>query len=612
MRSGVATRRAAAAGLLALVLGSCSSLPDEGPVNAATITDPSTTSAPFDFNPPGPRPGATPQQVVAGFLNALQATPVTTQVAEQFLSARAVAGWRPARRTVVYGSERVVPVERDPARGASQAGRAQVVLELTGTDVLDASGRWLASESDPGPEQLAFRLRREKGQWRLTNPPDAIVIPQTHFGSRYRQYSLYFFDPTGTTLVPEPVYLPWGVQAPTQLVSGLLAGPRVDGSPRGASRGGSAGSSTAPTVVQTFLPPGTRLGVGVPVVRGVAEVPLSDEVSGLDAEELDLALAQLAWTLRQVVDVRRLRVTVDGQPADLPDGAQDASVSGWDAYGPGVNSASIDVFGLRDGEIRQVLEEEEITAATLGAVEDELGRPRSLGVDMSGQRFALVAEDGGQVGVLTRAEGADAAQLHATSSPLRPMWDHAGTLWVVDRTSAGASVKVRRSGMLTALRAPGLTGTRLLATSLSRDGSRLAALRRTAAGAQVVVARVVRSARGTPVRLTRARPVSTGVTLTRPVSLGWRDPTTLAVLTRPASGVGRVVLLPVDGATSLPAPPRRVDDFPGAVRSLVASPGGPAALLLLDSEGHLHGLDPQGSWDLDVLEPGLRAPTFVG
>ena len=599
--------------LLSTLLAACTTLPSEGPVTAATDAEPGSTSAPFDFNPPGPRPGASPEEVVLGFLNALQATPATTQVAEEFLTGRAVTAWRPGRRTVVYDSEQLVsPAEEDTDGGGSaRSRRTSVVLELTGTDVLDASGRWLREESGTGPERLVLRLRREGGEWRLANPPDGVVVPETHFASRYRQYALYYFDPTATALVPEPVYLPWGVQAPTQLLAGLLDGPPAAGV--GPGRDGTPGRSDgAPAVARTYLPPGTRLGVGVPVVEGVADVPLSDEVLELDRDDLDLAMAQIAWTLRQVTDVERLRVTVDGTPLELPDGGQEASVSGWDAYSPVVTSASTDVFGLRGAEVRQVLAEEEITAATLGAVIEELGRPRSLGVDMSGQQFALVAGNGAHVGVVARAEGSTEARLLRTSDPLRPMWDHAGLLWVVDRTASGAAVLVRRGGDLTEVAAPGLTGRQVVAAALSRDGSRLAALRRAPGGADVVVARVLRSDRGVPVRLTQATRVSGGLTLTRPVSLGWRDPVSLAVLTRPARRLGRVVLLPADGATTLPAPRRRIDDFPGAVRSVVASPGGPTALLLWDAQRRVHALEPEGSWDLDVFQQGLRAPTFVG
>ncbi len=176
--------------LLLVLLGGCSSLPDEGPVTAAASTGPTTTSAPFDFNPPGPRPDASPVEVVTGFLNALQATPVTTQVAAQFLTDRAVTGWRPARRTVVYGSEHVVPVTRDPAEGRPAGPRARVELRLRDVDVLDATGRWQSAASRSGSRRLTLRLHRERGEWRVANPPDAVVVPQSHFASRYRQYSL--------------------------------------------------------------------------------------------------------------------------------------------------------------------------------------------------------------------------------------------------------------------------------------------------------------------------------------------------------------------------------------------------------------------------------------
>ena len=98
-----------------------------------------------------------------------------------------------------------------------------------------------------------------------------MVIPQSHFQSRYREYSLYFLDPTGSVLVPEPVYLPWGVQAPTQLVSGLLAGPQLPGNPPREDEG-QGRTAQRPSVARTFLPAGTRVGVGVPVVDGVAAV----------------------------------------------------------------------------------------------------------------------------------------------------------------------------------------------------------------------------------------------------------------------------------------------------------------------------------------------------
>ena len=71
-----------------------------------------------------------------------------------------------------------------------------------------------------------------------------------------------------------------------------------------------------------YLPAGTRLGVSVPVrADGFAEVAAEPAVRELPPDQLERALAQLAWTLRQVGEVQRFQVTVDGTPVELPGGS---------------------------------------------------------------------------------------------------------------------------------------------------------------------------------------------------------------------------------------------------------------------------------------------------
>ena len=53
-------------------------------------------------------------------------------------------------------------------------------------------------------------MDREDGEWRIAKAPDALIVPRTWFAPRFRQVSLYFFDPTGQILVPEPVFVPSG------------------------------------------------------------------------------------------------------------------------------------------------------------------------------------------------------------------------------------------------------------------------------------------------------------------------------------------------------------------------------------------------------------------
>ncbi len=574
--------------LAALVLSGCASLPDRGQVQAGAAPAASGRPAPFDFNPPGPLPGASRTQVVIGFLRALQATPVSTRVATEFLASSATDDWHPDRATIVYGGQRTVAVTD------------HVTLALDGAFELDRTGRWAGEASSrPATERgrvMRLHLEREDGEWRITDPPDAMIIPRSHFEARYREYSLYFFDPTGSLLVPEPVYLPTGVQAPTLLMSGLLRGP---------ARG--------PSVERTYIPADTRLGVSVPVRGdGVAEVPLSQEIRDLGQDQLDLALAQISWTLRQVDGVQAMRLTVDAVPVDLPGGGDLAGVNGWTEFSPTVAAASTDLFGLREGSVVEVVGDQEVVMSPIA--DTAIGEPRSLGVSMLAQHYGVVSEGGTRAEVLTRSGAGEATDTIAGTDLLRPMWDRNDRMWLLDRTSGGTVVTTVLDGRTTVLPAPALDGVRVQAASLSRDGSRLvvAVPRGGQGGSRLVRLDVERRGSGVPVRLTSPLRLGTPDPLSTVVALGWRDPTTVAALTRPSRSTSQVVLVAIDGSSASVALEESVDLLFEAGVGLAASPGGRTALMVTTKDGSLHALNAQGRWDFDVAAPGLRAATFVG
>ena len=593
----------AGAVLVALAAAACSPLPESGPVEVGAAPAPSSSAAPFDFNPPGPVQGADRVEIVDGFLRALQATPVGTSVAEEFLTEDAAATWRPDRRTIVYRGNRVVP---------TAGGPADVAVLLDASFVLDAAGRWvdpdeMRTEGSSVPaglraqgldRTLRFRLTQQDDEWRVAALPDAMVIPESHFEARYREHYLPFFDATGSVLVPQLVYLPWGVQAPTLLVEGLLAGPSDEGR----------------AVERTFFPPSTRAGVGVPVRDdGVAEVPLSRHVTGLGGEQLELAMAQLAWTLGQLGEVSRFRVTVDGTPIELADGEDVVDVADYAEYAPWIASASTDLFGVRGDSVVQLVGESEIVAAVLPR---ELRRSRSLGVDLAGQRFALVPSSGDRVVVVARAaeEASRPVTAYRGTEVLRPMWDHTGRLWVVDRTDEGATVNVHHFGRSRPVPAPGLSDEDVVAAALSRDGTRLVAVLAGTGGRgdRLVVMRVVRQASGVPVRLTPPRRLATPQRLVGARDVGWRDPTTVAVLTRPTRTTSEVVLASADGSSGDVVLDAALDVLfePGV--ALAASPAPPTTLLVAERDGAVHALGVQGRWDLDAVPSGLRLPSYVG
>ena len=584
MRSVPLSRRAAAATvLLLLATTGCASLPTSGPVAEGATATPTSSAAPFDFNPSGPRPGASPDEIVDGFLSALQATPVSTQVAEEFLTTQAADVWQPELRTIVYGSRQI-----------SSAG-SSVELRIQDAFELDRRGRWLG-RWDEG--RLPFRVTEDGGEWRIEDPPDAMVVPRSHFESRYDTYSLYFLDPSGTVLVPERVYLPRGVQAPTQLVSGLLAGPV----PR------------AGLVERSYFPEGTKLDVGVPVgPDGVARVPLSEQVLDLDEEDLGLAAAQLGWTLGQLPDVEAFQITVDGNPVELPEGGAVVDVDAFGSLDPAVATASRDLFGLQGRKVVQVVGEEQVLATRIPKpVAASWGPARWLGVDMASQQFAMVGRQGSRVLVLGRTEERDVRSAYVGTDVLRPLWDHLGNLWLVDRTAEGSRVVVTHPGRDRVLQRWPLRGGAVRAAALSRDGSRLVVAQDEASGFRLRVFRVARDGSGRPVGLTRPIELTPTPGLRHPVRLGWRDPTTVAVMTRPTATTTRLVLVPADGATDLAGFEPPVDTLFDRGVSLAASPGGPMALNVAVRSGQIHALNAAGRWELDAVDAGIREPTFVG
>src|SRR5690348_5425738 len=185
----------------------CVNLPVSGPVQGGPSVA-GTDEPPYDYEPAGPWPKEPPVGIVTGFLVAMQASPQSTSVARQFLTGESRASWSPDAGTVIYGGQ----------PWYTGAGNGAVTVHLSDTARLDPRGRWLGAT--PGKGRLAFHLQLVKrdGQWRISNPPDVLFIPQTDFENRFRQFNLYFFDQSAQVLVPEPVYLPGGDQAPTLLV----------------------------------------------------------------------------------------------------------------------------------------------------------------------------------------------------------------------------------------------------------------------------------------------------------------------------------------------------------------------------------------------------------
>ena len=584
-------------GLALALLAACSQIPSEGPVRATGTSAPSPSAAPFDFNPPGPRRGAGPAEIVAGWLTALEATPVSTRAAKQFLTTRAADSWRPERRTLLYQGR---DVSADPVRDTST--RTSVALRLTSTYALDAGGRWDGPARDVEANGLRLGLVRERGEWRLSSVPDAMVVPLGYFQDHYARYALHFFDPSGRLLVPEPVYLPRGAQGATLLVDHLLEGPRQP------DRG----------VERTYFPRRTRLAVSVPIRSdGVAEVPLTDEVLELEGADLTRALAQLVWTLRQVPDITAVRVTAGGQLLRVPGAGPVLDVDSAASFSPFVSYAEDALFSLRDDEVQEVRPFAQPERTPLVRLPAAVPGSR-LGVSLQATLAALAGPDD-LVRTYPAGSGVDSpagSGAAATTAPsLRPLWDWSRRVWLVDPAGGRGAVRVSFEGRLTTLPLAGLPAGRLTAAALSRDGTRLvvALAPRGAVGARLFLTRVLRGSddSGTPVRLSRALPIATQTPLQRVLDLAWRDGTQVAVLTRASRTTSLVDVVSVDGQSESGALSEPADVLFARAVSLTSSPG-TRTLLVTTEQQRTYELTLQGRWVEDDALRGVARPVFVG
>jgi hypothetical protein len=372
-------------------------------------------------------------------------------------------------------------------------------------------------------------------------------------------------------------------------------------------------------VLRTYIPRGTEYVLSVPVSpEGVAEVALSEQVLRLAAEDRQMVLAQLGWTLRQVTGLEAIRVTVNGAPIDISGAVSPQEVASWAAYDPSVPGASQDLFGLREDRVVALRPGDEEVAGRFGTQEYAL---QDLGVSLSGDRLAAVTEDGTTLIMAPRVPpgqqppgpAATEVVLDDATDLLAPSWDVHNRTWLIDRTSSGAAVRVVHDGEVREIEAPGIAGEDVSSFVVSRDGTRLVAAVSEKSGDRLVVARVRRGQGGRVQGLNRAQDLPLargGVDEIR--DLAWRTPASLAVLTGPTPRTSQVLLALVDGSTASAAVDSTAEILRRRADHVAATPTTGAPVFLGTAEGDLYELSGDGQWVEAPVGGPLQAITFAG
>lgn len=291
-------------GLVALVSG-CAGIPSSSsPQAIGTVERPAPPSL------PKPTPDMDPDVLLREFLKATADPANRHLAARQFLTESASSAWDDAGSALLI--DRVVFVETRSTDRVSVSMRADILGSLSDLGVFETGEGALP---DPGPIELV----KTSGGWRIDRLPNGVFLDWQQFQATYKRYTLYFVDPTGTTVVPDPRYVAVSDpdQLATELVSKLIAGPRPE----------------MERSVRNLLDPPLKLRgpvtradggkTGVGRGYGGARIDL-ENLSASDPHSRQLLAAQLIWTLSRAGVAGPYVINVDGAPLD------DRFADGWE------------------------------------------------------------------------------------------------------------------------------------------------------------------------------------------------------------------------------------------------------------------------------------------
>ncbi|GLI26056.1 lipoprotein LpqB [Agromyces rhizosphaerae] len=505
-------RQAASVALLAvLVLAGCASIPTSGGVNAGQVATGEDTVE-VDVVASGPVAGSSPEQVVRGFVDAAASPRNNYQTARLFLTPDFAEEWTPdagatvdriASRQYVELDENSWRIQAEPVAGLAENGEYD--------DTVSASR-----------VTLDYELTQVAGEWRISRAPQGVLVDDAIFDIAFAQYPLYFYDPTGTYLVPDVRWFARRESTQTSIVRELLRGPA---------------EWLAPGVASA-IPDGLRLDPGaVPVESRIAEIALTGDVTD-DLRTLQLMELQFQESLGTVRGIEDVRLRINGADDEIPDLALSVPV-----LNPRVDPRTV-VF--RDGEFgylstsaQQVTRIDGVSAAV-----EEL-EPRDAAVGPDGETVAVLAASGAWV---VRA-GEDPERVDDRAGLVTPAIDGYGIVWTATDRRADRIAWHAPDGSQGIVSTPWPEASGIAALSVSRDGTRLLVLIQSDEGTQLEVASIARAAElDLPDALGGRLPLTAVDGTARDVA--WLGPSTVASITTAPDGDTVVITQDVGGTST--------------------------------------------------------------
>ncbi|MFD1720078.1 LpqB family beta-propeller domain-containing protein [Amnibacterium endophyticum] len=478
-----------------LLLSACAVVPDTGPVRTSVPQAPGNDPAAV-FLPNPPQDGMSPQDVVRGFVTAASAGQ-DYRVAKEFLTPAFARSWRPNASVLIHATP----------WGVDAADGDRVRLTVPTVAQVDGDGRYTAI---PRTVSSTYQLTQVRGQWRISDGPDQVVLTQAVFPQVFVATQLQFFAPGYSRLVPDVRWFPRQTAAPSSSVAPSVAPAAVVQALL---------NGQAPMLQQVTLPvfpAGTALAAPVRTSDGVTTVSIT--LPGGMPSERDTDRIQQALAPSLGRSIASLRLVVNGRTAPVapqPELQQPTSSEPLVVSGGRFGALSAQGTLSEDRELGPRIVQQDPSAITVSAQ----------------QRIAAVLNGRGQVVAVTRGGTRvvdDRRDLAA------PTLDQRGWIYSVPENEPGG-LRVSRADGTSSDVSSELDTTGVISIEASTDGTRLLVLRRTGAGTEAYVAGILRDGSGRPTGLTTDRitidvdPTATALDAT------WVDQSTVAVLTSNAS-----------------------------------------------------------------------------
>ncbi|MFI2033812.1 LpqB family beta-propeller domain-containing protein [Streptomyces bottropensis] len=594
--------RIGSAGVCAVLLAGCASMPDSGDMRDVEST-PRPDSPVRVFALP-PAEDAEPQEIVQGFLEALTSDDLRYETARKYLTGDAAKDWDPGESTTVLAE---APTPYTPATG-DRPDDDVYRYELSGERVARVDEQHAYTPTS-GEYRRQVHLTRVKdtGQWRIDRLPSGVVLGRSDFERNYKSINKYYFTSAAQSgepgTVADPVYVRSQVDPVTQVVRDLLQGP----------------TSWLNPVARTSFPSGTALRKGTraltPDDQNRLVVPLNKKADHVSASRCKEMAAQLLFTLQDYmptgVDEVELQGSTGAQLCVLGESTVDEVVASHD-FG---KTAEFEYF--IDGDHKLVRLSGRGVATTPTAVPGALGdgekQLRSAAVSRDEERAAGVSADGSELYVAPLTAGSSvgdpvlsSAGATAKDRLTTPSWDGRGDLWVADRDPEKPRLLVLADGMGEPLevRTPNLDG-RIEAVRVAADGVRVALTLKSEGKRALYIGRIERDAdaESTTVSIVELRSVTPD--LEDVTAMSWAGDSQLVVVGRESGGVQQMRYVRVDGS---PAPGSGPSALTG-VEEIAASEDESQPLVAHSADGIVR-LSPGEQWQTVVKEGS--APVYPG